>query len=190
MVDNTHPKQSWNAQNNDIKVVVYDLDNTLVLTDEANNYSYIEVLGRFGYDTSRLKSTTRITSTSIQISYPEIARFKLWRIRRNKLKVFLNNLHLVHLNDMVIATIEEYKNLAVIIWTSSNRKRALTQIKHFNIYCDWILFSPKDTAATIEKIVAKIEKKYRVERRQIVFFDDDAKTISLLGKAGVLTIQV
>jgi phosphoglycolate phosphatase-like HAD superfamily hydrolase len=190
MVDSAHSKQSENTQNSGIEVVVYDLDNTLIFTDEANNHSYIKVLKHFGYDPSRLHTIARITSKRIQQSYPEMTRFKLWRIKRNKLKVFLDNLHLVRLNDIVAETIEAYKDRVIIIWTSSNRKRALALIKHLNIRNDWMLCTQKGTASAVDRIVSRIEKKYRVNLHQILFYEDDHKVRSLLCGVGALTVAV
>lgn len=106
--------------------VVLDLDNTLFFTDTANNYSYIEALKYYGYDPSRLQTINRITSKVIQKMYPEISRFKLWRIRRKKLKVFINNLYLINLNQDVMKIIDDkYSKQLIILWTASNQKRTL-----------------------------------------------------------------
>lgn len=177
-------------QNNDVVVVICDLDNTLIFTDDANNQSYIEVMGRHGYDTSRLQSVKRVTSKYIHQSYPNISKFKLWQIKRCKLKTFMKNLYLINLNGSLMETIYKRTNLPVVIWTSSNRKRALAQIKYFNIKHDWIVFSQKDTATEISRVVSLIKKKYKANRHQILFYEDDLKTLSLLREIGAFTIKV
>jgi phosphoglycolate phosphatase-like HAD superfamily hydrolase len=190
MVDSGEPQQQPKAVNGGVAVVVFDLDNTLIFTDEANNYSYIETLKHFGYSASRLQSITRITSKDIQKSYPEIPRFKLWRIRQKKLKLFLDNLHMVRLNQLVVKAIDRYSNPRIVIWTASNRRRAKTEVEYFNLSADWILFSKKDTTAAVKSIVSKLKKRYHINQSQIVFYDDSVTTLGLLREIGASVVLV
>lgn len=88
-----------------MNICVFDLDNTLVMTDELNNRAYNHALELFGLST--LKTQGRITREYIRQIFPALPDVMLMQIVTEKQRFFLRNLHDTKLNEPIVRLLKK-----------------------------------------------------------------------------------
>ena len=161
---------------------VFDLDNTLIMTDELNNDSYNYALAQF--DMLPLTSNTRITREVVFNKYPNLSEFQKSQIVKYKQRYFLDNIHCTHSNKNAIYLLQSKDAKHCALWTSADKDRVSNLLTYHRLENEFIsiIFSNK---RKISEDIDKICKIFGCASKQLIFFEDDtniAKELRLLGQ--------
>ena len=120
-----------------IKGILFDLDGTLVSTQEANYLSYKEAYASIGIDLSRrdyLKVFGLRFDDMVEEVSPELSDALRRKLRNNKSIFYKKNLGMTVLNPVLMAIIKNdtnFKKKALI--TTASKKNALEVLKFHNL---------------------------------------------------------
>ena len=161
---------------------VFDLDNTLIMTDELNNDSYNYALAQFGM--SPITAHTRITREVVFDNYPNLTEFQESQIVKLKQSYFLDNIHCTHSNTDVIYLLQSKKAAYCVLWTSADKDRVRDLLTFYRLENNFIsiIFTRKQK---VSEEIAKICKVFGCTSKQLIFFEDDTniiKELRLLGQ--------
>jgi len=152
---------------------VFDLEGTLVHTDELNTKCYNDALQKFGHKPIlNIKRVTRNNKITDEKIYKE------------KQQLFLERLNEVKLNDRFVKILRECKDNAVI-FTSSDAIKARAILKHFDLSSFRIVSKTENIDLDIQKLC----EFFSCSREQLVFFDDDKELRSKLGKLSCRVVK-
>lgn len=159
-----------------MKYYVFDLDNTLVFTDNLNNEAYNFVLKKVGL--SEIRDVARITREIIYQKYPGIEKW-IGEITDLKQSYFIKHL------DRTIPSIELFHKLVNsskennVLWTSAEKVRVIAILKHYEIIEKFkkVLFSEK---INVEKDVDEMCELFKCNQDDLIFFEDNLKVIQEL----------
>ena len=100
---------------------IFDIDNTLLFTNELNNKAYIFALLSLGL--KALVPCKRITRTVVSLWYPFLTDEDLTAIVRLKQTYVNENLHLVSINNDLYRLLQEIERNKVGLWTAADPSR-------------------------------------------------------------------
>jgi beta-phosphoglucomutase len=128
--------QQFCTQFNANSVLLFDLDGTLVETDEANNLAYRlaikEIMGL--HFNSGLNSIFRITREKLSCLLPQASKEELNKIISYKEKCFSNFLNCTRVNTELHDVLKRYMDQnRLILITRSKRERAFRVLKHHGL---------------------------------------------------------
>lgn len=168
-----------------MNIRVFDLDNTLIMTDELNNRAYNHALGLFGL--SPLESQKRITREYIRKIFPFLSDFMLMRIVKEKQRFFLANLHIAKLNESVVRLLKNAEKKSCVLWTKAEYGRAVSLLRYHNLFdlFAFVLVSPKEF---VREDINTICQKMHCTKEDLFFWDDDAANVSALQACGIKNV--
>ena len=152
------------------KKYIFDLDNTLVFTDDLNTEAYNFALKKVGL--ACIADVPRITRKTIMQEFPSLrirCVKKIFKIRQN---YFCKNLEKTKLNEAVFKELISKNPRDCFLWLSADQTRANAILKHYKLkkYFDKIIFSPK---RDIGEDLKKITRFARCSVSDLVFYEDD-----------------
>jgi len=161
---------------------VFDLDNTLIMTDGLNNDSYNYALAQFGI--SPITSFTRITREVVFDIYPNLTEFQKSQIVQLKQSYFMDNIHSTHSNTNLIYLLQSKKVEYCVLWTSADKDRVRNLLTHYRLENNFIsiIYSRK---RKVSEDLQKICEVFGCTSKQLLFFEDDTnivKELRLLGQ--------
>lgn len=162
---------------NTVKKYVFDLDNTLVFTDCANNYSYNYALMRKGL--FPITDCTRITREILKIKYPNINEVCKQEIIELKRRCFGANLEMSTLNTAIYNILDSNKANDCILWTSAEECRVKSILEYYNLSRKFktIYYSNK---LNVSYDIENICQIHQCSPNQLVVFEDNFDVIKRL----------
>lgn len=156
---------------------VFDLDNTLVFTDNLNNLAYNLALEHIGF--SPIVNQKRITRDILNQVYPYISTNIYNTICKLKQEYFINQLEHTVLNKDLLDFICLTESDNCILWTSAEQTRVEAIVDYYNIrkLFKAIVFSDKTDISSDIELFCNI---FLCDLSGIVFYEDNKETISKL----------
>lgn len=156
---------------------VFDLDNTLVFTDNLNNLAYNLALEHIGF--SPIVNQKRITRDILNQVYPCISTNTYNAICKLKQEYFINQLEHTILNKDLLDFICLTESDNCILWTSAEQTRVEAILDYYNIrkLFKAIVFSEKKDISSDIKLFCNILK---CDFSELVFYEDNREIISEL----------
>lgn len=174
------------------KLIICDIDNTLLFTDKLNSKSYIEAAKKLNICLPEsVINVPRITASLISRHINNIDDATLDALQKEKLNYFLNHLEEIEINNKLLNEINKKSNY-LCLWTASNKQRALAECKALGIIFEKIIFFNKNTAdtETLNRIFSAIVVKYKVNNADIEVYDDDEKFLKKVKELRYKTILI
>ena len=185
--------QQFCSQFNANSVLLFDLDGTLVETDEANNLAYLmainEIMGlNFG-----VNSIFRITREKLSCLLPQASKEELNKIILHKEKYFSKFLNYTRVNVELFEVLKRFKaQNRLILITRSKRERALVVLKHHGLldYFQSTICQCQDSSLEWKsKIPELLENEYHNLQDLFLFENEEAERLDAL-KNGLKSNQV
>lgn len=156
---------------------VFDMDNTLIMTDKLNNISYNYALDQLGMH--MIEGNTRITRSTIFANYPELTDLQKDKIIAIKQRYFAENINFTSPNVSLIKLLQSKEAAHCILWTRSDKERVLTLLKYYDLKKHFtnIVYSEK---RLLGDDINKICDVFNCNSESLVFFEDDSKIIEEL----------
>ena len=156
---------------------VFDLDNTLVMTNILNNDAY-----NYALTTLRMppiNTHARITRKVVFELYPHLPEIKKNQIVELKQNYFKDNLNHSQPNLDLINFLQSKTSSHCILWTSADKVRVIDLLMHYKIDKNFIsvLYSNKFEIYEDTKEICKI---FNCSSKQLIFFEDDENIINRL----------
>lgn len=152
------------------KRYVFDLDNTLVMTDNLNNTAYNYALSCMGFQP--IIGVQRITRKEIFNSIPNLTLSQKKQIVELKQNYFIKNINDTVLNLDLYSLLESFDSNHCILWTSADVNRTTAILEFYRLHKNFktIFYSDKQD---IEYDIMKIRDIFSCSLSQLVFFDDN-----------------
>lgn len=152
------------------KRYVFDLDNTLVMTDNLNNTAYNYSLSCMGFQP--IIGVQRITRKEIFNSIPNLTPSQKKQIVELKQNYFIKNINDTVLNLDLYSLLKSIDSNHCILWTSADVKRTTAILEFYNLHKNFktVFYSDKQD---IEYDIMKICNIFSCSLSQLVFFDDN-----------------
>lgn len=115
---------------------VFDLDNTLIMTDDANNLAYADAVQTVVGVKPQLATSTRYTRNDLRTSFPQLTDDQFDRIIETKQGLFGSYIDKTVLNvnlARILRMLSQNGNETILL-TSCHRKRAIQLCKHYDIH--------------------------------------------------------
>jgi len=160
---------------------VFDLDNTLIETDELNNLSYNHALSLVGV--SPITGFGLITREIVFGTHTELTDFQKERIVQLKQDYFINNINFTNPNTSLIDLLQSNSKEHCILWTSADTKRVKGLLEYYGLKHNFIsiIYSNKKQ---VNEDVEKICSIFCCDSSQLLFFEDDTNVIKALKLLG------
>lgn len=152
----------------DMKISVFDLDNTLVFTDRLNNESYNFALAEIGKE--RMDGIERITRNIVYSIY-DLTDDEKHRLIKMKQEYFVNNISKIELNDYLISKLRKLDSSKCVLWTRAEKVRAEAILKYLHIDDCFakVFYSHKDY---LESDIKTICSFFNCKKEDLIFYDD------------------
>ncbi len=163
---------------------VFDLDNTLVFTDELNSEAYNYALSILGKE--RIKNVGRITRDIVCSRY-DLTNQEKKILVEIKQKYFIDNIDKTKANADLINLLSSLKSSECILWTSAEECRVNAILNHFNLtnVFSYVFYSKK---TDIKYDLEKICQYFQCTKSQLKFYENDGNLINELKKSGIRNI--
>lgn len=174
------------------KLIICDIDNTLLFTDKLNSKAYI-------YAAKILKiklpdvvlNAPRITASLIKKYAKNINNSTFEKLQEEKLNYFLCHLEQIEINQKLLNEIKENSDF-IYLWTGSNERRALAECCMLKIPFDELIsFDKKNSSVKVlYKMIFGIMTKIKISSADIIVYDDDENFLNKIAQLGVKTVLV
>jgi beta-phosphoglucomutase-like phosphatase (HAD superfamily) len=177
------------------KVFVFDLDNTLVFTNEANNLSYIKAIETvLNIEFPKFSNRKhRIDRSNITQILPEVTLKDYNEIINLKETLYCDFLFKTELNQPVINLLNKYSqtNVTVLV-TNCKKGRAHQILNHYDLLnkFDNIFYNYRNENSKYESKVETVINKLNILAEDIILIENDINEIFLAKKNGVLNENV
>lgn len=116
-------------------VYVFDMDNTLIRTDEANNLAYSEAISLVLGIKYNINQGGRFTRDKLKTAFPYLSETQLNKIIAQKEKCFGSHLRETELNQNLSILLEHlhHERCHTILLTYCHKRRAIGLCKHYNL---------------------------------------------------------
>ena len=164
---------------------IYDLDNTLVFTDQANNLAYNAALKKEGLDPILLPG--RITRETVLEVYPDLTDTQLARIISNKKAVY--SVEQTYVNGSLLRQAKRQGKNNCFIWSSADPERASAVVDYHGLR-EWfsdIYFSKK---TDISREIEDLSQYLSLSLQDMVVYEDTYKHIQELQRTGITVIDI
>ena len=160
---------------------VFDLDNTLIMTNQLNSISYNYALAQLGMQP--IESSIRITRSIVFNNYPGLTDFQREEIIAIKQNYFKDNINLTYLNIRLITLLQSKETEHCILWTSADEERVSALLRYYNLekHFTSTVFSEK---RILVDDFNKICEVFNCNSASLLFFEDDAKIVKELKLLG------
>ncbi|WP_010178670.1 HAD family hydrolase [Glaciecola sp. HTCC2999] len=170
------------------KTVFFDLDGTLVHTDEANFLAYQKAVNVvLPYKTVLRKPVyARFNRNELRKQLPSISIFELKRITQLKVKFDAEFISSTHINQPVVAKLKNLRfNCDIFLITNASRVRAEMTLSAHNLmpYFNGVL-SKNDRPLNINKYQHAIEF-LSVDVNNMMVFENESAQIKLAQDIGI-----
>ena len=160
---------------------IFDLDNTIVFTDELNSEAYNYALVLNGkepiYDVKRL--TREVIFSRFKLT--ETEKENVVKIKQN---YFLDNIEKIKKNDNLLKLLIGKKSDDCILWTSAEKCRVEAILNYLKLKdsFSWIYYSTK---VNIKEDLENISQFFKCSKSQLKFYENDSNVLSQLNLFGI-----
>lgn len=160
---------------------VFDLDNTLVFTDNLNSEAYNYALGILGKEP--LFDVGRITRHIVYSKY-SLSNHEKDILVEAKQKYFLDHIEKIKANKDLVNLLLSLSSSECLLWTSADKCRVEAILSYLNLTdaFSMVLYSNK---ANIKDDLESICLYFQCLKSQLKFYEDDASVISKLKWLGI-----
>lgn len=117
-------------------IFIFDLDNTLIKTDEANNLAYADAIQEILGVSPKVKKNRRYTRNDLILEYPNLGKKLLDLIiekKENRFQLYIDKT-ILNMNLVKLLRSLYLNGCETILLTKCHRKRAIQLCSHFGIY--------------------------------------------------------
>lgn len=155
---------------------IFDLDNTLVFTDELNSESYNYALSFYGKEP--ISDVKRITREVIftRYDFTEDEKSSLVALKQN---YFLKNVDKIKKNNNLLEHLTEKNPADCILWTSADKCRVEAILNYLKLKdaFSWVFLSTK---TNIKYDLENICQHFKCLMSQLYFYENDGNILSEL----------
>ena len=175
-------------------IFLFDLDGTLIETDNANFLAYREAILKIkGINLFSLNLyRERFTREKLKSIIPNLSELEYQKIIELKNTVYKKYLHETKINTLVLKAIQEYKkNSKIVLVTNSSKKRAnliLEYHKLINIF-DYIFYKEDLNNQKNSKFEYALEY-LNIDPRLVIIFENDESEIKEAKFVGIPTQNI
>lgn len=164
---------------------IFDLDNTLVYTDQANHDAYNEALRKEGLEP--IVSAGRVTRETVRSAYPDLTSIRIQRIISRKQMFF--SLEKTFVNAPLLRYAKEQGRNHCLVWSSADYGRACSLMKYHSLdmYFFDIHFSKK---INIAQEFEELAQRFSIERQDVIVYEDTDSFIEELRRMGIKAIDI
>lgn len=167
---------------------IFDLDNTIVFTDELNSEAYNYALSQLGKE--HILNVGRITREVVYSQYG-LTDYEKKILVEIKQKYFLNNLKKIKTNVDLISLLLRLRPSECILWTSAEDCRVKAILNYLNLTnaFSYVFYSKK---ASIKDDLKSICQYFQCPKSHLKFYEDDSnvmKELKLLGINNILEVN-
>lgn len=171
-------KEILNNKNIDKNLFVFDLDGTLVDTDEANFLAYKEAINKIKNINLKTQNTKneRYTRKSLYSTVEKLTTEEYRNIIKIKNNVFYKYLEKSKVNKIALKSIARIpKKNKIILATNSSKNRANMILKYHNLKesFNYIFYKEDYAAQNIENKFEYILKNLKIDPNFVIIFEDD-----------------
>lgn len=160
---------------------VFDLDNTLVFTDNLNSEAYNHALSVLGREP--IFDVGRITRDVVYSKY-NLSDHEKRTLVEIKQRYFLDNIEKIKVNEYLVNLLLSFRSSECILWTSAEECRVKAILNYLNLTDAFTLvFYSKKT--DIKADVERICRYFQCSQSQLKFYEDDAKVMNELKLLGI-----
>lgn len=169
------------------KVAIFDLDNTLIFTDDLNNCSYKYAMRIMGLNT--LNHRSRITKKDILKHYPTLNRKEFDDLLSLKMSYYGENLNKTKLNVSLVNLLKTLDSHIIVLWTAANQHRANLLLIEYDLvgYFDLFYYSDKEEVCDD---INNICSYFNADKIDLCVYEDNDTTIEQLSNYGVRVVDV
>lgn len=174
------------------KLIICDIDNTLLFTDKLNNKAYIHAAKILKIQLPDVVlNAPRITASLIKKYAKNINNSTFEKLQEEKLNYFLYHLEQIEINQKLLNEIKENSDF-IYLWTGSNERRALAECCMLKIPFDELIsFDKKNSSVKVlHKMIFGIMTKIKISSADIIVYDDDENFLNKIAQLGIKTVLV
>lgn len=164
---------------------IFDLDNTFVYTDQANNYAYNAALEKEGLPP--IQSDGRITRETVRSEYPSLTESQMSRIIA--IKKALYPVQKTYINADLLRYAEAQGKNHCFLWSSADPERVSSILNYHclnEVFSDIFLSEKKD----IRREFAELVEYYSFRLQDLTVYEDTGEYIEALRSLGVTVVDV
>lgn len=164
---------------------IFDLDNTLVYTNQANNDAYNAALRR--EHLAPIQWEGRIVRSVVREVYPQLTDDQLQRIIRSKQACY--PFERTQVNAPLLRYVKALGRERCFLWSGADqgRARSLMDYHHLNGLFSAAEFSEKtDVLREFDALV----RRFSLDPRDLTVFEDTDRHIEALRSAGISVVDV
>lgn len=164
------------------KMRVFDLDNTLVYTNQLNNQSYNYALKNVGLEP--IDNCKRITRKVVIEKYTEMSSEVMTKVIMAKQDYFIKNLRKTSLNNSLVNKLISINVEYCILWTSADRNRVIELLKYYGIENRFaeVKYSNKNN---VLRDMQEICRMFEVTFEELEVYEDNLIVVEELMKFGI-----
>ena len=187
--------QNFCLQFNSNSVLLFDLDGTLVHTDEANNAAYLLAIKEIlGLDVkNQLQSFLRVTREKLSFVLPQATVEQIEQIIAFKEKCFTRFLSCTHVNLELLSVLKEFQTRnRLILITRSQGERAFAVLKYHDLhnYFHDIIFQFQDSSSRWRSKIPQLLKDKNYNLQDLYLFENEEGERADALKNGLKTNQI
>ena len=163
---------------------VFDLDNTLVFTDNLNSEAYNHALSVLGREP--IFDVGRITR-EVVYSKHRLSEHEKNILVKTKQKYFLDNIGKIKVNEDLVNLLLSLSSSECVLWTSADECRVKAILDYLKLSDAFTLvFYSKKT--NIKADAESVCQYFQCSKSQLKFYEDDAKVMNELKLLGICNI--
>ena len=164
---------------------IFDLDNTLVYTDEANACAYNAALEK--ENLKPLRAETRITKETVLKAYPDLTQTQMLRIIANKKALY--PVHKTFLNKRLLRYAKEQGKDNCILWSCGDPDRIFSILDYHRMQetLSQVFFSKKND---VWMELGELMERYMLLPEDVIVYEDTDSYIKTLREHGIAVVDV